>query len=490
MLFNSFSYLVFLPFVVILYFLLPAKARNTWLLLASLFFYGCWKAEYLALILISIGVTYLCGVLIGIARDKKAENIRLRRLILLASLVINLSILFFFKYFNFTASVINSIMRHESVPLLDILLPVGISFYTFQAIGYTIDVFRGTIKPERNIVKYATFICFFPQLVAGPIERASNLLPQFSEKHSFDFDRTVEGLLLIVWGFFMKLVISDRVAMFVNDVYDNVDGQPGYMLAIAAVLFSFQIYCDFGAYSNIAIGSAKILGFNLMKNFNAPFLATSVGDFWDRWHISLTTWFRDYLYIPLGGNRKGFSRKLINILIIFLVSGLWHGANWTFIAWGLVHGLLLVLSNITAPVRKKIREKLKINTKNFFYRLYCTLQTFVLVCLAFVFFRANSISNALYAIKQMFTHFRGVGFSTDVLFSAGLDEKDFIVAIIAIAVLTAVELVSQKKDVIPSIVSKKLPLRWAIYILLVCAIVIFGVWGPAYDATPFIYFQF
>ncbi len=322
MLFNSFSYLIYLPVVAIIYFLLPKKLRNYWLLAASLFFYGCWRAEYLLLIVFSILATYFCSLLL----EKFEGDARRKKTVLALSFAANLAILFFFKYFNFAAATINALAAREAVHFLDVALPVGISFYTFQALGYTVDVYRGDIKAQHNIFTYALFVCFFPQLVAGPIERSENLLPQFETPHRFDYDEMLRGLLLILWGFFQKLMIADRLAIFVDAAFDSYETVSGWSLIIASVFFALQIYCDFASYSNIAIGSAQIMGFKLMKNFDAPYFSRSLGEFWNRWHISLSSWLRDYLYIPLGGNRRGTARRALNLLIVFLVSGLWHGA--------------------------------------------------------------------------------------------------------------------------------------------------------------------
>lgn len=329
MLFNSLQFIIFLPVVVLAYYIVPDRFKSLWLLAASYFFYMCWNAAYLLLILFSTLVTFLCAISLEHFGGSPGK----RKLLLILSLVINLSILFFFKYFTFAAENLNSVFRHIglalNVPVFDVLLPVGISFYTFQALGYTIDVYRGDIPAERNFVQYALFVSFFPQLVAGPIERSGNLLHQLSVPHRADFSNILDGVYLIIWGFFLKLVLADRIAIFVDSIYGPGYAEfTGWYVALAAVLFSFQIYCDFAGYSTIAMGSAKLLGIDLMENFNAPYLSASTPEFWRRWHISLSTWFRDYLYIPLGGNRRGKLRKYLNLLITFAVSGLWHGANW------------------------------------------------------------------------------------------------------------------------------------------------------------------
>ena len=347
MLFNSFEFLVFFPIVCLVYFALGKnKYRNPFLLIASYYFYMNWNPVYALLILTSTVLTYFCGLLVA----ANFNRIKRKKLFLTLSLVINFSILFVFKYYNFINESIWDIMSilglRWNVPNIDLLLPVGISFYTFQAVGYTIDVYRGTIKAEREFGTYALFVSFFPQLVAGPIERAKNLLPQFHREHSFKYENLVPGFKLMLWGFFMKLCVADRLGEYVDAVYNNVDAHNGSSLLIATILFTFQIYCDFGGYSNIAIGVAKILDYDLMVNFRRPYFSESVKDFWRRWHISLSSWFSDYVYIPLGGSRVRYVRHLFNLLVTFLVSGIWHGANWTFVMWGALHGCFLIIHNV------------------------------------------------------------------------------------------------------------------------------------------------
>ena len=333
MLFNSFAFLIFFPLVCLLYFVLPYKYRWIFLLIASYYFYMNWQPVYAVLIFASTVITYYAGVKID-----KTENKKTRKGYLIASLLINFGILFIFKYYSFINNSVFDALDYFGIrwpiPNFDILLPVGISFYTFQAVGYTIDVYRGQLKAEKNFGIYALFVSFFPQLVASPIERASNLLPQFREKFGFNSSRAISGLRQMLWGYFMKVVVADRMAMYVNAAYNNVGPHNGTTLLVTTLLFVVQIYCDFGGYSNIAIGAARIMGFTLMENFKRPYFAISVGDFWKRWHISLSAWFRDYVYIPLGGNRVRPLRHLLNLFITFLVSGLWHGARWTFVAWG------------------------------------------------------------------------------------------------------------------------------------------------------------
>jgi D-alanyl-lipoteichoic acid acyltransferase DltB (MBOAT superfamily) len=328
MLFNSIEFLIFFPIVVVVYFIIPDKIKHLWLLIASYYFYMCWNAKYALLILASTIVTYISGILL----DKVKNQTLLKKSVVTASFVINLGILFYFKYINFMLVIFTRIFAKLHIqlntPVFDIILPVGISFYTFQALSYTMDVYRGEIKAEKNFFRYALFVSFFPQLVAGPIERSKNLLKQLSVPQKFSFENMREGLLLMMWGYYLKLVLADRIAIFVDTVYGDYKTYPGMYLIIATMLFAVQIYCDFAGYSTIAMGAAKVLGVELMENFNAPYLSTSVAEFWRKWHISLTSWFKDYLYIPLGGSRKGKLRKYLNKMIVFLVSGLWHGQDF------------------------------------------------------------------------------------------------------------------------------------------------------------------
>lgn len=389
MLFNSFAFLFFFPVVCILYWLLPNKVRNGMLLVASYYFYMNWKPVYALLILFSTMTTWLCALKID------NENPR-RKMWLTLCLVVNFGILFVYKYLNFaTESVFHALelcgLRME-VPGFHLLLPVGISFYTFQAVGYTIDVYRRTVRAEKSFFTYALFVAFFPQLVAGPIERAKNLLVQFHKKHEFCGDDVIEGLKMMLWGYFMKLCIAENVAPYVDAVFNNLPNHNGTSVLLATFFFSFQIFCDFGGYSLIAIGAARCMGFTLMQNFNHPYLATSVKDFWRRWHISLSSWFAEYVYIPLGGSRCYEPRHLGNLFVTMLLSGVWHGANWTFIVWGAYHGLLQVLYNI----------KVKFSRIPALPTLLSVAGCFVLSMFGWIFFRANTLGDAFLAIHKIF----------------------------------------------------------------------------------------
>lgn len=475
MVFNSYQFLVFFPVVTLLYYLLPKRVRWLWLLLASYYFYMCWNAGYALLIALSTVVTYACARVMP-----NVEKRGLRRAVMIAGLGINLGILIFFKYYNFFANTLARGLALFDVdmrlPYADVLLPVGISFYTFQALGYMLDVYRGRISPEQSLLRYALFVSFFPQLVAGPIERSENLLRQVNEEHSFQWDRAIEGLQIMLLGFFEKLMIADRASIYVNAVYDQWQMASGWQIALATVAFAFQIYGDFGGYSHIAMGAAKVLGYDLMENFRQPYFAVSVRDFWRRWHISLSTWFRDYVYIPLGGSRKGKLRRAFNTMITFTISGLWHGASLNYVVWGMLNGMLQVLEGLMPGKKKDGRLR----------RICRICMTFVIMCLTWLFFRASALSTGLKMLGRVFCRF----FAPTV--ATGLTVYQGIVFAVSVAVLLAIDLLHER-GVRMFQLTHRLP-RWLTGTLaLVCVllIVIFGAWGgTGYNAQAFIYFQF
>lgn len=389
--------------VVLIFFLVPQKAKNVWLLAASCYFYMSWNAKYMLLLFFSTAVTYASGLLL--AYFSAINNRKWKKFIVGISFFLNLSVLFWFKYFDFILVNLNRILSVLHIRLLnptfDVLLPVGISFYIFQALSYTVDVYREDTKVERNFMKYALFVSFFPQLVAGPIERSKNLLSQLDEEHSFDFERVRDGLLLMLWGYFLKLVVADRIAVVVDTVYGDYGTYGGGYLVVASILFAFQIYGDFAGYSTIAVGAAQVMGFRLMENFNCPYFSRSVSEFWRRWHISLSTWFRDYLYIPLGGNRKGRRRKQVHILIVFLLSGLWHGAQWSFVVWGGFNGLFQIAGECLKPVRDKMNRIFRLDRDTLGHKAAKVFVTFLLVDFTWIFFRADQLSDAFLIIKSM-----------------------------------------------------------------------------------------
>ncbi len=379
MLFNSFEFLLFLPIVITLYFLFPYKIRNYFLLLASCVFYCYFIPAYLLILILIILIDYYTALKIEVAISNKMTW-------LICSLVANITLLGVFKYYNFFIGNFNTISG-TSFSLLKIILPVGLSFHTFQAMAYTIEVYKGTVTAEKKLHTYALYVLFFPQLVAGPIERPQNLLPQLNVKQQFNPQNLLDGLRLILWGFFKKLVIADRLSLIVDLVYKEPQNYKWYIVMPTIFFFSIQIYCDFSGYTDIARGAAKIMGFDLMINFNRPLLANSIRQFWQRWHVSLSTWFRDYIYIPLGGNKDGRFKQYLNILIVFILSGFWHGAGWNFIFWGMIHAIFLILTT-------KIINKKKTNEPPFILNIFRILLVNFLVAYAFVFFRNNSLANA------------------------------------------------------------------------------------------------
>ena len=488
MLFNSIDFLLFFPIVVFIYFIVPKKVRYIWLLISSYYFYMSWNPWYALLIAFSTLITWISGLALTVTKEKQSKKICLA-----LSFVANLSILVVFKYGNFIIENIDFLLKLLHITRVnyrfDLLLPVGISFYTFQALGYTMDVYRGTVKPEKNPLKYALFVSFFPQLVAGPIERSRNLLTQVQNVdkiHLWNYDRVRDGFFLMLWGLFQKLVIADRVAIIVNQVYDNYEAY-GYgfvQIAVATGLFAFQIYCDFNGYSTIARGAAKVMGFDLMNNFKQPYLATSIKEFWRRWHISLTTWFTDYLYIPLGGNRKGQTRKYINIIIVFAISGLWHGASWNFVIWGVLHAIYQVVENlITSKKKKNIRCENKLVL--FIKSLGSGVFTFILVDFAWLFFRADSAYQAFAMIGQSFRIFSFNGYGW------GLETYEICIALVAIGILLLVDILHENHVAIFGFINKRnIVFRWILYQGVIWAIIMLGVYGVEYNPSQFIYFQF
>lgn len=494
MLFNSINFLLFFPIVVLLFYLIPKKAGKIWLLLASYFFYMCWNAKYVFLILISTLVTYGAGILLG-KMDKPGK----KKAVLAGCLVVNLGILFFFKYFDFLLENLNAIggvfgLRVINNPF-SLLLPVGISFYTFQALGYIIDVYKGEIECERNFIDYALFVSFFPQLVAGPVERASKLLPQIkgiSEKRTATYEDVTSGLMDMAWGLFMKMVIADRVALFVNGIFSSIYKLGTIETILGAFGFAIQIYCDFWGYSLIAMGAARVLGIKLMRNFETPYFAESISEFWKCWHISLSQWFRDYVYIPLGGNRCSKVKKYRNIIITFLVSGLWHGASWTYVFWGGLHGIYQVVGDLSKNSISNIRAALGIKKDTFGYHLGAKLRTFCFVSLAWVFFRADTLRDAFLYINRMFTKFNPWVLYNESLFNYGLDRTECWILMVSIVVLVLVD-IGQKKmgETLGGILLKEnTAFRWIVVIAIILTVIVYGQYGINFDSGKFIYFDF
>lgn len=479
MLFNSITFVIFFVCVVFLYYTLPHKIRWIMLLIASCIFYMCWRWELIFLILFST----LSNYILALSIDKHREN---GKRYLVICLLINFGLLFIFKYMMFINHTFMFVYEHFgwNYPISDfnIILPMGISFYTFQAAGYTIDVYRGEYKPEKNYFKLTLFITFFPQLVAGPIERADRLLSQLFTKKRFSLDNLSIGVKLMIMGYFKKIVIADRAAVLVDTVFNNVTEHTGIAYIIAAIFFTFQIYGDFSGYTDIARGCGKILGIDLMYNFDKPYFATSIKDFWRRWHISLSTWFRDYVYIPLGGSRCSTLKKYRNLMITFLVSGLWHGANWTFVLWGGVHGFYQVIGDI----KNKILPKC-----NFFiFDIFRVIITFTLVVLAWIIFRANTISDCIYIFRNLFNDIRSI---TDMQYmyvlvnNLGLQMFEILLLAGSILILIFSDMIGFKKDIHDLMDKLPFPVRFVYYYVLLAVIFCTGVFS---GGGEFIYFQF
>lgn len=495
--FNSVDYLVFFPIVVLLYFVMPRKARMYWLLIASYYFYMSWNVKYGLLILLTTVVTYACGLSLSwvgrrcVGRKRRS----FKGAAVAASLIVNLGLLFYFKYTNFAIDNINAVFQKAGIavrcPDFDIVLPVGISFFIFQAIGYTIDVYRDEIQAEKNPFRYALFVSFFPQLVAGPIERSKNLLAQLRGNPEFDVDDAKDGLLTMAYGLFMKIAVADNIAAVIDPVFKAPDSQSGLMLLTATVLFAFQIYCDFNGYTQIAIGSARVLGFKLNQNFDAPYMGRSVKDFWRRWHISLTSWFRDYVYVPLGGSRKGKVRKQMNTMIVFLCSGLWHGAAWHYVAWGGLNGLFSVLEDVSRPVRDKIERKLSVDRGAFMYRALQRIVTFVLIDFTWLFFRAASFRTALQMLKRIKNDFRLAWFIDFGFVGAFSSSYVLMTVMVPLLIIMAIDILKYcGKDIKAAIFRQQIVFRWIIYAGIMLALLYWGLYGTGYEQTQFIYFQF
>lgn len=481
MLFNSWQFLIFFPLVVAAYFLLPGRFRWMLLLGASYYFYMCWKPEYALLLILSTVVDYYTALQMG-----KTASPRKKKFYLGVSLSSNLGILFLFKYFNFLNASARAVFNHfnifYNVPMFELLLPVGISFYTFQTLSYSIDVYRGRIEPEKHLGLFALYVTFFPQLVAGPIERSTSLLPQFYRHHNFDRQRIIAGLQLMLWGFFKKIVIADRLAAYVNQAYNNPAAASGIDLLAATYFFAFQIYCDFSGYSDIAIGTAKVMGFELMENFRRPYLSKSISEFWQRWHISLSSWFKDYLYIPLGGNRVAKWRWCCNLFVVFLVSGLWHGANWTFVVWGALHGFYLVFALLTADFRGKLLQALRLDRFNSAVKVSRILLTFHLVLFAWIFFRANNLADAFLIIAKISEAVTGM-LRLDMMPAISFIEARALLLLFGLIIfMNCYERFRRALDV-------RLSNRYARVAVASLLFWVIMVWG-AFNNQQFIYFQF
>lgn len=501
MLFNSLQFYVFFPVVVLGYFLLPHRLRWLWLLAASGYFYMAFVPIYILILCFTILIDYVAGLFIEGAQGRR------RKIYLSMSIFANVGVLVLFKYFNFFNASLGGIAAwlHWNYPInmLSLLLPIGLSFHTFQSMAYTIEVYRGNQKAERHLGILALYVLFFPQLVAGPIERPQHMLHQFYERHTFNYTQVTDGLRLMLWGFFMKMVLADRLAYLVNPVFNHPTDYPGPMLLLATIAFAFQIYCDFAGYTNIAIGSARVMGFRLMKNFDRPYSSQSIVEFWRRWHISLSSWFRDYVFIPLGGSRVSSTRRDFNLMSTFLLSGLWHGANWTFVIWGALHGIYEVVWLRTAQVRERLIHLIRLDRSPRLRKAIAILVTFSLVSFAWIFFRANTLADALYIATHLFSGYESIDLTMlfeqiFVTLGNNLQLKILFpnltglsVGLIVLVEVLLLELIQWQQNrsgagVEQLLASRPGWLRWGIYYGMMFNILLLGVFAQ----SSFIYFQF
>jgi alginate O-acetyltransferase complex protein AlgI len=487
MLFNSLSFLIFFPTVTILYFLIPHKYRWFFLVIASCIFYMAFIPIYILVLGLTIAIDYTAALFIEKAEGKK------RKRFLIVSIVSTCGVLFIFKYFNFFNSNLSVVAGffdwNYPVGTLSLILPIGLSFHTFQSLSYVIEVYRGNYKAEHHFGIYALYVMFYPQLVAGPIERPGNLIHQFYEKHTYDDQRVMDGLKLMAWGFFKKVVIADRLAMVVNQVYRDPTRYTGIPLIAGALFFGIQVYCDFSGYSDIAIGSAQVMGFRLRDNFNRPFHSTSIAEFWRRWHMSLMSWFRDYVYIPLGGNRVGKWRWYFNIFFTFALSGLWHGAGWGYVLWGSLNGCYLIFSDWTKSVRTQWVKAVGLNRFPAFHKGLQIVFMFLLFCFTLIIFRTKSLQDAFYVITHLGAGLgssQGIKTSFKTLYDLASDRYQLIFTLIPIGLMELVEGMEPQKNMRQIFSTRPILFRWTMYYVIILFLIFFG----EYNDQAFIYFQF
>ena len=497
--FNSFIFFIFFPLVFLLFYLTPQKIRWALLLVASCVFYLAFSVNYLLVLLTITLMNYFIGIGI-VSGDGK-----IRKSIYISGIILNLLILACFKYYDFIIVDLQKTARflHLNYPanVIRIILPLGLSFFTFSSISYLIDIKRKIIAPEKHMGILASYFLFFPKLMQGPIERAGHVIPQFFQRRSFDYPDSVEGVKLMAWGFFKKLVIADRLATFVNDVYSHPEQSNGLILFFATLFFAFQIYADFSGYTDIAVGAAKILGFDILRNFRRPYLATSVKDFWNRWHISLSQWLRDYLFLPTAYFVSGKLKKnsylsmktdkwiyIFATSVTFIICGIWHGVGWTYVTWGGLFAFYLSFGMLTDKLRKKLNKKSGLSKSGKLFRIIQVITTFLLVLFAWIFFRAETIPQALFIIRDLFQGWScpGIVHSVNSLTMHGLNENELFIAFASIALLVFIDILSEKKEILIRIAEKPLLIRWGIYYLLIISILMFGV----FENRQFIYLQF
>lgn len=496
--FTSVVYLAFLALATAVYYVLPgARTRATWLLTLSVAFYALLSPEWLWVLLAVTAFTWMTGLGLQALRVDDGATRLGSKLLLAAGIVVIAGALVVFKYLGFFAEVGNGVLKMTplalSLPTLRLLLPVGVSFWTFQSIAYLVDIYRGRTVAERNPLYFSVSVVFFPIVTAGPITRVQTLVPQLRRRHRFDPATMQSGLLLIGRGFFKKLMVADRLAVFVATVFDDprqfAGTEQGLVFAVAAAFFAIQLYCDFSGYTDIVRGSARLFGVELPLNFTAPYFARSVKEFWRRWHMTLMDWLKDYVYIPLGGNRKGEFRRHANTMAVFLVSGLWHGAGLSFIAWGALNGAYLIVGELTTPVRDRFVSLFRIDRSTGGHRAIQTLITFGLVTFAWVFFRANSIQDALFIAQRMFIPTVWI-FTDGTMVEQGLSFAELMVALLSTGVVWATDWLSLRTDLLAALNRQSLMIRWAVYYALIFSVVVFGHYGGAYDAASFVYFKF
>lgn len=482
----SLSFLFFVFMVCLGYFILPMKTRPYWLLTASLFFYACFDLRYFIFLGMSVATTYIAARYVASLDESKN---RLKKAVLAITIICNIGFLVFVKYFNYSLSIIGSIAGVE-MPQYSLIVPLGVAFYSLQAVSYLVDVYKGKYEPEKNFLKYMLYMTYFPIIMQGPISRYNQLAQTLFVPHSFSWDRMKSGISLMIWGAFKKMVIADRAAIFVNQVFNNYVDYEGVVVVVAILLYTIQLYTDFSGCVDISRGVSEVLGIEIINNFNHPYFATSIKDFWRRWHISLSSWFRDYIYIPLGGSRVGTVRKYLNVMIVFFVSGLWHGVGLNFIIWGFLHGAYQVVGALTSSIREKVYEKWSVNREVFSYKFLQQIFTFGLVSFAWLFFRASGAGAAVHMMRSAIKGFKLWSFTDGSLLQLGLDGLDWNVLILAIVVLWIVSFLQERGSVRALINKQNLWLRWGIYLLSIWSVLVFGIYGPGYDSSQFIYMQF
>lgn len=502
MVFNSIDFLIFFPIVILVYFIIPIRLRYIWLLIVNYYFYMYWNPVYSVFLLTVTMITYLSAIGIEKIQDnlelKENKRHNLSKILFGGSIAVNLGMLAYFKYANFFRELINKLLSRfslEQIHEFDILLPLGISFYMFTSLGYLTDVYCRKCKAEKKFGKYALFVSFYPMILSGPIERSHNLLKQIQEKQKkciWNYDRVTSGLMTMLWGFFLKLVIADRITVLVDKVFLEFERYGMVALGIGAIAYAIQIYCDFNSYSLIALGTARVLGFELINNFETPYFAQSITEFWRRWHISLSSWFRDYVYIPLGGNRKGKWRQYLNILITFSISGLWHGANLTFIFWGFLHGFYQIVEKEVRVIVRKINGKLQTKTESFGYKFTKIIFTFIAVDLAWIFFRAESLRHALHYLERMVCYRDWWSLFDGSIYQLGLDIREIHILCLGVLLAFVMDLVQyvKKWSFAEFMAEQWIVFRWCVLILVLIGCVVFGYYGPGFDSVQFIYLQF